>query len=76
MSTAQQFSSRAKNIDDVPSPFREVMTQRIEPEKSIRYLIFSPQFSTGRFRIPASLFCVMDRLLDKIDGIENASFHT
>jgi hypothetical protein len=61
MNTIQQFSCRAKNIDDVPSPFREVLTQRIEPEESIRHLIFSPQFSTGRFRTSASLFCVMDR---------------
>jgi hypothetical protein len=49
MSTIRQFSCRAKNIDDVPSPFREVLTQRIEPEESIRHLIFSPQFQREDF---------------------------
>ena len=73
MNTIQQFSCRAKNIDDVPSPFREVLTQRIEPEESIRHLIFSPQFSTGRFRTSASLFCVMDRRWMMFLGEDEAS---
>jgi hypothetical protein len=81
LSFIEQFPSRAPDIEDVPSPFREALLAHVQPEETVQHLIFSPAFATQKFRTRASVFCVTDRrwliVLKEEDGsatIDQASF--
>jgi hypothetical protein len=61
MSSVQQFSVRAKNIKELPSPFGEALLHHLRPDENIRHLIFSPEYSAAKLRTPASVICVTNR---------------
>jgi hypothetical protein len=73
MSFAQQFSVRAKNIKEVPSPFDEALLHHLRPDENLRHLIFSPEYSAAKFRTPASVLCVTDGrwlIVSKPEGVD------
>jgi len=69
----KNFPTKLTNVDDVPSPFREALKDRISRKVHVQSLIYSPAFSTlenlpngstpvtpGRILAPASLLAVLD----------------
>lgn len=61
MSSAGQFATNAKNIEDLSSPFRETFIERIGATEKLHHLIYSPAFDTAKFRGLASVLCVTDQ---------------
>jgi hypothetical protein len=61
MSSVEEFPSRAASIKDLPSPFREALLGRLQPDEAIQHLMLSPAFATQKYRARASLFCITDR---------------
>src|ERR1700758_2485539 len=50
MSSAGEFATNAKNMEDLSSPFRETLMQRIGATEKLHHLIYSPAFDTAKFR--------------------------
>jgi hypothetical protein len=61
MSSAGEFATSAKNMEDLSSPFRETLMERIGTTEKLRHLIYSPAFDTAKFRGLASVLCVTDQ---------------
>jgi hypothetical protein len=61
MSSAGEFATNAKNMEDLSSPFRETLMQRIGATEKLHHLIYSPAFDTAKFRGLASVLCVTDQ---------------
>jgi hypothetical protein len=69
MSSAVEFPTCIKRLEDVPPPFREAWSNSINENESVVDLMFSPAFRAGKFSTLASVLCVTDnRWLDKIDN--------
>jgi hypothetical protein len=64
--------SMPKSFEDVPGPLQEGICQGLQPNETVRHLVFSPEFKAGKFRMFESVFCVTDRrwlaLLRQPDG--------
>jgi len=83
MSSADEFPACIKHLEDVPSPFREVLSNCVDETESVVDLMFSPAFRAGKFSTLASVLCVTDRrwfvVLLQDDGsvsVDTASYAT
>jgi len=61
MSSLRHFPTRYASIDDCPDQFRDPLKRAINPTRNIYDIIYSPGFVSGRFSVPASVFCVTDQ---------------
>jgi hypothetical protein len=61
MSSAGEFATNARDIEDLSSPFRETLMERIGMTEKLQHLIYSPAFDTAKFRGLASVLCVTDQ---------------
>jgi hypothetical protein len=60
MSSVEQFAAMGNALENLPSPFREALSQRISTQERVRHLVHSPVFATDKFRYLASVLCVTD----------------
>jgi hypothetical protein len=54
-------ASEQRGTEGVPSPFREVLSQSLRANETARHVIFSWEFSAGKFRTLPSVLCVTNQ---------------
>ena len=83
MSSAGEFPTCIKRLENVPTPFREALSNCIGESESVGDLMFSPAFRAGKFSTLASVLCLTDGrwfvVLLQDDGsvsVDTASYET
>jgi hypothetical protein len=83
MSSADEFPTSIKRLEDVPPPFREALSNCIGETELVVDLMFSPAFRAGKFSTLASVLCATDSrwlvVLLQDDGsvrVDTASYET
>jgi hypothetical protein len=60
MSSANEFPAHFKHLEDVPTPFRETLSNYVGKSEAVIDLMFSPAFRAGKFSTLPSVLCVTD----------------
>src|SRR5271165_6324851 len=61
MSSVREFAKCAKDVSELSSPFREMLTERLTETEDLKHLIFSPPYGATNFLSLASVLCVTNR---------------
>ena len=62
MNIDNRFTSRARDIDEIPEPFRRHLRKHLTPDERVSFLAYAPAYtSVGGERFPASVLAVADQ---------------
>jgi hypothetical protein len=61
MDAQDRFTIRANCLDELPEPFQSALRERLSPQDSVSLLAFTPTWSRGSIRSPATLLTLADQ---------------